>query len=259
MDLSKYPLEKVFYFVAGIIPGLVALLIFQAATPSTFEWFASLGFLGYKTKIALVLLVAFTIGNTLTAFLTAVRFTLGYWLGAYFAARTPFRAAHTYETAPWRDRRWRTVLKERLGVNAPSDSLLMTERAFEQRKVLLNLLPTAQLPNALNDLNLEKLKTEIEDGKWAEWYEHYHQVVFEPDERDVTRQIKSGLNLNLEAAGLYTLMGAAVVPEVRHWWCIALASLWVVALIWEDIGEVRSGMNKWTTLTAQIRYLSRLP
>jgi hypothetical protein len=29
MDFSKYPLEKLLYFVAGVVPGFVALLIYQ--------------------------------------------------------------------------------------------------------------------------------------------------------------------------------------------------------------------------------------
>src|SRR5258707_589380 len=66
MNLSKYPLEKVFFFLAGIIPGFVALLIFQLAAPGTFGWFFTLGFLGYKTKLGLILLSAFIIGNSLT-------------------------------------------------------------------------------------------------------------------------------------------------------------------------------------------------
>lgn len=72
MDLSKYPLEKVFYFVAGVIPGFTALLIFQLAVPGAFTWFFTLGFIGYKTKLSLILLVAFVIGNSMTTFLRAI-------------------------------------------------------------------------------------------------------------------------------------------------------------------------------------------
>jgi hypothetical protein len=257
MDLSKYPLEKLFYFVAGIIPGLVALLIYQAANPGTFRWFVCLGFFGYRTKIALVLLAAFIIGNTMTTFLNAGLYAIGYWIGSSTAARTPFMPAHTYETAPWRDPRWRTVVKERLGVNAPSDTLLMTERAFEQRKGLVDSLPPAQREAALADLSLEKLRTEINDGAWAQWYDLYHQIILEPDEVDIPRQIKGGLDFNLEAAGLYALISAAFVPEVRHWWCIVPASLWVFALICVSVYQLRQATDKWGTLHAQIRYLAR--
>jgi hypothetical protein len=71
MDFTKLPLEKLLYFVAGVIPGFVVLLIFQAAHPYAFGWFVNLAFLGYKTKISLILLVAFVAGNTLTASLSS--------------------------------------------------------------------------------------------------------------------------------------------------------------------------------------------
>jgi hypothetical protein len=61
MDLSKYPLEKLLYFVAGVIPGFVALLMFQVAHPGSFNWFFSLGFLGYRTKVVLAVLAMFVV------------------------------------------------------------------------------------------------------------------------------------------------------------------------------------------------------
>jgi hypothetical protein len=70
MNLSRYPLERVFHLAAGVIPGFVVLLVFEAAHPGSFVWFFGLGFVGYRTKLATILLVAFVLGNTLTAFFT---------------------------------------------------------------------------------------------------------------------------------------------------------------------------------------------
>jgi hypothetical protein len=72
MDFTKFPLEKLLFFVAGVIPGFVALLIFGLAHPAAFNWFFVLGFLGYKTKLCLILLVAFVVGNSLTTFFGTV-------------------------------------------------------------------------------------------------------------------------------------------------------------------------------------------
>jgi hypothetical protein len=56
MDPFKYPIEHLFDFVAGVIPGFTALI----------------SFLGYKTKLFLILVVAFVIGNNMTTFLRAL-------------------------------------------------------------------------------------------------------------------------------------------------------------------------------------------
>ncbi len=66
MDLSKYPIHKLLYVVASVIPGFSALLIYRAAVPHCFDWFFSLGSLGYRTKVGIVLLTALLIGSTVT-------------------------------------------------------------------------------------------------------------------------------------------------------------------------------------------------
>lgn len=70
MDLSKYPLEKLVYFVAGVIPGFTALLIYAVSVPWSFGWFFATVFLGYKAKLSLVMVASFLVGNSLTSFLS---------------------------------------------------------------------------------------------------------------------------------------------------------------------------------------------
>lgn len=255
MDLSKYPLEKLIYYLAAIIPGFVALLIFQTAAPGSFGWFFALGFLGYKTKLALVLLASFVIGYTLTTFLGAVLLFVG---GAYggIISKRPYKQPHTYETAPWRDPRWRTVLKTRLGTDAPNDSTLIFPNVLKLRQEMIGHLPQPQREGALAELERERLSLELDDTKWAGWYEHYHQVVLQPSGQDWHFYMTRGISLNLEATALYVLISACFVPSLRHWWCIVPACIWVLILLGQELGEVKRYMEKWSTLFAQIKYLS---
>jgi hypothetical protein len=85
MEPSKLPIEKVFFFIAGIIPGFVAMLVFNLAAPGSFTWFFTMGFLGYKTKLGVTLLTAFVVGNSLTTFLNALLGGVGGYLGAKMA------------------------------------------------------------------------------------------------------------------------------------------------------------------------------
>lgn len=103
MDWSKYRLDKLIYLAAGVIPGFTALLIFELNRPGAFDWFFQLGFLGYRTKLGLIMLVAFVIGHTLTSLLGAV---LGA-MGGAFGGVAGYLPPNFHETAPWRDSTWR--------------------------------------------------------------------------------------------------------------------------------------------------------
>jgi hypothetical protein len=94
MDWFKYPLEKFIYFVASVIPGFTVLLIIQLSAPGVFEGFFWIGFLGYKTKLSIIVLVAFIIGYSATTLLRAL---IGGVFGALEGAfPTPFRPYHLH-------------------------------------------------------------------------------------------------------------------------------------------------------------------
>lgn len=258
MDLPKFPLEKIFYFAAGVIPGFVALLIFQLAVPGSFGWFFTLGFLGYRTKLSLILLTAFIIGNSMTTFLNALLGAAGGAYGTWSARRQAYQPPNSYDIAPWRDQRWRVALRKRLGAQAPNDTLLLKEQLFNLRRESINFLPEAQRPSALAGLNLEKIESEMDDGKWAGWYEQYHHVILTRRPRwDAQAYVQQGLSFNLETAAVYALASMPLVPGLRHWWCIVPASMWTLILAAQQYTSVLHYKDKWSTLTEQIEYLSQ--
>lgn len=173
VDLSKYPVEKLFHFVAGIIPGAVVLFLMEIASPGKFSWLFSLPFLGYRTKLSLIVLAAFVVGNSMTVFLTMLIGALGGAIGAVMASR-PFQPAFRYEVAPWRDLRWRVLVRSRLGGDAPRDIFPMSRVIYEMRLKMIGLKPEAERLAAINELNLELHAGNIEDGRWQQWYDHFH-------------------------------------------------------------------------------------
>jgi hypothetical protein len=88
------------------------------------------------------------------------------------------------------------------------------------------------------------------------WYDHYHQIVLQPREQDFVWHVQNGLNFNLETTAVYVLIGALVVPSVRHWWCIVPACMWLLLLVAEVYTALQQLSNKWLTLSAQVKYLS---
>jgi hypothetical protein len=251
MDLSKYPLDKLVYFIAGIIPGFVALLIYRVAVPGSFGWFFVLNFLGYKTKLSIVLLTAFIVGNSMTQFLSSILGAAGGVIGA-----VRYQPPHSYAVAPWRDPRWRIALKNHLQTQAPKDTQLMSQDLFIMMRAAVNNLPEAQRPGALVKLEGDKLDTEINDHSWADWYDHFHKIVLlDQEKRDFQWHVYQGLGFNLEAAALYVLISALFVPSVRHWWCILPACMWVLVLFAREYTGVHKVLNKWLSLSDQIKYL----
>lgn len=256
MEPSKLPLEKLFFFVAGIIPGIVALLIFDRAVPGSFAWFFAVSFLGYKAKLSIILLTAFIIGNTLTTFLSAILGAMGGAIG-FRMTKQPYQTPASYNVAPWRDMRWRVALRRYLAVQCPNDTTLIPEVVFNLRLQTIAFMPEADRHNATAILQREKLETEIDDGKWAWWYDHYHQkALLSRDKWDVQRHVAHGLSFNLETTAMYVLTAAAIVPSIRQWWCIVPATIWTLLLIADQYNSVRRFKDPWATLSEQIEYLS---
>ena len=254
MDFTKYPLERFFYCVAGVIPGFVALFIFQLATAKSFSWFFASDFLGYRTKLSLIVIVAFLVGNSLTAFLSSFLGMIGRACGGVTSMR-PYKPPPSFAVAPWRDRRWRNVLKRRLGTQVPNDSNFITQELFDLRSKGIDLLPEEQRFAALAGLRSEKMNADMDDWKWADWYEQYHQVVLQLNSTDPAVHVQRGLHFNLETTALYVLISAAFVPSLRHWWCILPSCVWVLLLVAQEYSAVARFENKWSTLFAQTEYL----
>jgi hypothetical protein len=256
MNLIKYQIDKLVYFIAGIIPGLTALLICDLARPGTHQWFFSQPYLTYTTQLSLVLFVAFVLGFSLTTFLRMLLGGLGGVIGK-FTKRFYLLQAPSYVAAPWHDTRWRTVLRRHLGSGAPKDTRPIHPDIFEGRKKLIELMPNPQEREmAMFNLNSEKLDAEIEDMKWERWYDQYHQRVLEPDPRDLFFHVGWGLRANFYSAAFVALIASPFVPPLQHWWVWGLTSGWLLLLVAEEYAWFDKRRDQWTTLNAQIKYLS---
>jgi hypothetical protein len=216
-----------------------------------------LAFVGYKTKMAVVLIAAFVIGNSLTAFLTAAMGGIGGAIGGTRSLK-PYIAPHFVMPAPWRDPRWRLVLSNVLGIKAPKDSNLIGQSLLDLRIQGIQLLhPSLQVAETAR-LNSEKLQAEIEDGAWAQWYDHYHYLLLRPDDKDIFQHFRQSLNSCFQTASVYILVSALLVPGVRHWWLIFPSCFWLLILVAESYNGITRYNNKWSTLTDQIKYLGDL-
>ncbi|MFZ0318659.1 MAG: hypothetical protein WAL56_05985 [Candidatus Sulfotelmatobacter sp.] len=234
--------------MAGIIPGTVVLLIF-----GWLRWFFALGFLGYRTKVSLVVLVAFVIDFTATTFLNSILGGVGGAIGG-----VSYKPPHSYDIAPWRGPRWRELIRGRVGAGCPNDTRPLSPIIVDLRIKIAANLPPEQQQDAITALHLEKLAAESDDLNWAVWYDHYHKIILEP-RRDVVWHVHTGLAFSLETAALIVVLCATVVPSVRHWWCILPSCMWVFLFVLEQVFTLKKALDRWSTLNDQVKYLSADP
>jgi hypothetical protein len=253
MDFSKYPLDKLLYFIAGILPGSVALWIYQLAVPGCFNRFFFSPFLGYRTKLGLATFAAFVIGNTITQFLASLLGAVGGAVGGFIA-----KPPQALEFAPWRDPTWRTVLTSVLGNAAPKDTQLMAKWFYDYRLQEIGEIPEGERALAKIRLDSEKLSAERDDSDWARWYHHYHHLLLQLLEGDVALHVQRNLRFNLEAASVYVLISATFVPAIRHWWAIGPSCFWVFLLIVTEWTEARTMVDEYSSFSRQITYLTGL-
>ena len=135
----------------------------------------------------------------------------------------------------------------------------MLPETHKIRAATIALLPTREQANALSALNGEKLETEIEDGQWFYWYEHYHQIALQPREKDLFFHFRWGLHINVETTAVFILIAAFFIPQLQHWWVLAPALFWFVLLLAEEYTNMKKARDYWATLSEQIKYLAETP
>ncbi len=132
----------------------------------------------------------------------------------------------------------------------------MSPELYELRKKTANLMPPTERDAELRAIEREKLTSEIEDGRWSEWYEQYHRVVLR-QEPELLMRVRRDINRHLEVSGLYLLVSAVWVPGVRHWWCLLPASVWLLLLVADEFWGWKRSTDRWLTLNDQISFLSK--
>jgi len=94
--------------------------------------------------------------------------------------------------------------------------------------------------------------------EWKKWYDHYHQLVLEPDDTDFVLHVRNGFNMNMEYASMYLLLSMLFVPATRQWWCVVIALGWIAVSVLEFGAGLTRYFNKYSTLDRQILYLNRI-
>ena len=252
MQEFEYPLDKMFHFVAGVVPGAAVLLLRFQSQPALCLRIAYDPFLGYKTKLCIFVLFCFVIGNAITTVLGGF---VGAFAGALGALSQRFSASRTDSAAPWRDRRWRKVALLNLQERAPADTTLITEELYLLRSAAFESLPPEQRRMENYSLSMERLRTQRDDREWASWYEQLHFQVLQEQEDDFTVRITSGFSSNITATALVVIIGMIVKSTARPHWLCGACVLWIAFAVVRVVAELYRISNPWSTIDKQIARL----
>jgi len=197
MEMGKIPLEKVFGFIAGIVPGSAAIYIYYLANPASFRPFLVTSSLGYSTKLAVALGLSFVIGNSLSSFCSAFGGAVGGAFGAVKGMKSPTWPS-VPETAPWRDPQWRKLAARYLGDHAPKDTRPMPDSVFQAESQALTTRPEPEQSLGLARLLDSRLSLASDDWDWMQWYRQLDRQRKAQERPDTTEYIGGGLRSNLQ-------------------------------------------------------------
>lgn len=264
IDFGKFPFEKAVHLLAKVLPGFALLFAYNAKNPGAVTSILSLPYLGYATRVWLLIVVCFMLGYTLSSVLSTVVSGVAGATGALWASFARTKHPYNYQIAPWRDPNWREAYISRFGADAPKDlTLILPGNAAEL------LRPTQPLPSDLGEQQklAEQLTLQINTGLKAaidaiqndtEWRMRYESIKFkvlfqqplEPIEEVIGR-----LDSDFSVASAVLVVGAALSPSLRVWWLMLPAMGWLIVGMLRFCAKAYQIVAPWSTLTAQIELL----
>jgi len=260
MEFDKIPFVKSFPFLASILPGSALFYLFEIGHPGTLGWFLSISFLGYKSRLFLLSLVFFLLGYSFNKFLAAFFGSFGWVLGR--TTKLPLWDRHPYdfETAPWRDQRWRTAYAKRFAIDAPLDSALTPEGLDEQMILAISRLQPGEQPSPEQQAYPMKVLLEAvnrigNDQEWKSRYLQLHVAEITKREMGFVAEIGAGLDSNLVITSLILIVSSWFVPQVRLWWIVLPAYLWFAESLLVTAQKTIRFFDASSTLQAQYQSL----
>jgi hypothetical protein len=251
MDLIKVTIDKFFGFLAAVIPGVTVLIVFSINHPRVATTIRDINYLGYKTKLSLILAAAVIAGWTVTTFCLMIISAWETTVGRAF--KKSMKAGWKIKEPPWRDKNWRSLVITYLGNAAPEDIDFISEEDYKVQLDEIQRQSGDSMGEAIAALNLAKAKADHIEEHWRAWWETFHNDVFR--KLDPATQISSTIELNLQAASLVLLFAMPSTPVLQKWWLIAFCLFWLSLRVTRVFARLALNRNPWSTYSRQMDYL----
>jgi hypothetical protein len=233
MNWEKISFSKRFGLICCIVPGLTVCFVIGAASPRLLHSFENAGFFGYNSKLALLVVVAFSVGFPIQAFLQSLqrRLILFPMVSASGKRRRELREREALqepdplqkELLPWESPLWQSLVKQLIPIELPGDG-----SSEDSKKIC------------------KELWEALDQFRYSEW---------EILESSPLRTIA----LSISSAATILLLGSLFVPALRwSWWSIPLQVSWVILLWQPPYIALRNRESMYIRQQEQLRYLMRI-
>jgi hypothetical protein len=264
IDFGKFPFEKTVHLLTKVLPGFALLFVYNAETPGTVKSLISLPYLGYATRLWLIITICFALGYTLSTVVNAVGSAAAGAIGALWAGISRGRHPYENQAAPWRDQTWRTAYTSRFGPEAPNNLTLMLPRNAAELLRSSQPLPAglAEQQKLAEQLTLQVnpgLKRAIDaitnDTEWRMCYERMKfKVLFEGPVEPI-QEVFGRLDSDFSLASFVLIVGAVLSVQFRVGWLMVPATAWIVLSVLNFCVRAYQVAEPWNTLSAQIEML----
>ena len=264
LDFAKFPFEKSVHLLTKFLPGFALLYVYNTRSPGAITNILSLPYLGYATRLWLLIAICFTSGYTFSVFLNSFASAAAGAGGALWASFARNKHPYAYQVAPWRDPNWRAAYIKRFGSNAPKDTTLVLPGNAAELLRLSQPLP----PNAVDQQKLaeqitlqinSELKTAVDaiinDTAWRMCYERLKfKVLFESPAQPID-EVFGRLDSDFSLASAVLIVGSVLSVHLRVWWLMVPAVAWLAISILRFCVRIYQIVEPWNTFTKQMELL----
>jgi hypothetical protein len=271
MDLAKVLLNKFFGLIANLVPGGFVLLVVALQHGELWKQFWSPNYLGYQTKIAILVFAAFVAGFTVSSLAGAL---IGGIIGGITGYKNAQLTAQAAASSPgpqeqaqtqtqtqtsagqvqgipyWRDANWRRLLIAYLGSAAPDNLVPITDqKEYGQLLQYAQSLPDGPQQQALADIQARIFNEQL----WMDWWSRLYLLMLQKN--DPRTSVAQALASNFGGACLVILLSAPWTPILRHWWIILPSLFWVLINAAQMFKQYSDASNPVQSYLKQMEYL----
>ncbi|HUV71164.1 MAG TPA: hypothetical protein VMW15_16010, partial [Terracidiphilus sp.] len=224
----------------------------------------SLPYIGYATRVWLLIAICFMLGYTLSTVVNTVANTVAGAIGALWGVFTEGRHPYEHQVAPWRDQTWRAAYISRFGPEAPKNlTLVLPSNAAELLRLSQPLPPGLAEQRRLAEQITLQINSELtaaidaitNDTKWRMCYERMKFKVLFEGPLEPIQEVFGRLDSDFSLASAVLIAGAVLSAQFRVWWLMVPATAWIVLGVLRFCVRAYQIAEPWNTLSAQIEML----
>ena len=287
MDWTKL-FDKFFWVIASLVPGAVLVMVGVLRHPAAWNDFWALNYLGYQTKLSILLVVCFVAGSTVNSVLGAIVGGTASGLITYRqekareraelqrqqaaeqerlanantsqsapqAAQQPQAPAQPQPVSPWQDINWRNLVAAYLGDAAPENlQPFLDEAEYQQAVALARSLPQPEQARELSEIGRRASGIQLQrnDALWSEYWNQLQPIAL--SRHDPKMDMAMLLLGAFGGASLIILLAAPVTPALRHLWILLPCAFYVLVMFGQTVRSYQEYLDPVQTFAKQVQYL----